>query len=217
MMRVLMVKSEEKQRPNRLLKPVVLILILGMTVGLSIGFARAVVESREWRDTIAQAVVSPTYLPTDPKTFKQIPDFELKDRYGRPVRLSQFAQVELIVVNIWATSCPACEAELPLLEELDRRLASIGSAVLITITTNETWSEVAHLFPGGADLRILFDPEERVTNGIFETTRFPETFILDKDRRIRARFDGEREWHTKEMLRFIAAFKSSKNLPNVVN
>ena len=182
------------------------ILVLAVTGALSFGFARAVSDSRRWREESEQALIDPTFLPTDPADFKQVPDFELRDRNGNPIRLSDFGAVEVLVINIWTTGCPACEAELPSLEEMDRRFGR-GKVALVTITTNEKWSEVAHLFPRGTDLRILFDPEEKVTSGIFNTTRFPETFILDKQRRIRARFDGQRLWHSDEMLQYLATFK----------
>ena len=199
--------EHRKDTPLKTYRMAALAVILGLTGALSYAFARAVSDSREWRLVSEQALVSPTYLPQDPKQLKQIPDFTLKDRNGRSVRLSQFAEVDLLIVNIWATNCPACEAELPSLEEMDRRLASYGKVALITITTDEKWSDVAHLFPKGTDLRILFDPEEKVTNGLFGTSRFPETFILDKRRRVRARFDGQRPWHTDEMLRYLTAFE----------
>jgi hypothetical protein len=90
---------------------------------------------------------------------------------------------------------------------MDRRLESLGRVALVTVTIDESWDDVQHLFPNGTDLRILFDPDAEVTKESFGTSRYPETFILDKQRRVRARFDGERQWHTPEMLRYIASFK----------
>ena len=87
-----------------------------------------------------------------------------------------------------------------------RRLASLGRVALLTISIDASWDDVAHLFPNGTDLRIFFDPGQKVTKGEFGTSLYPETFILDKERRVRARFDGEREWHTREMLDYIATF-----------
>jgi len=89
---------------------------------------------------------------------------------------------------------------------MDRQLASLGNIALLTIDVDEGWDDVAHYFPGGTDLRVLFDPEGKVSEGIFGTTLFPETFILDKSRRIRARFDGERQWHTREMFDYLDSY-----------
>ena len=178
-----------------------------VTAGLSFGFARAVQDSRGWQATSEAAIVNPTFVAQlGNKAVRRIPDFVLPDRFGNSVRLSDFKGVDLLVVNIWTTNCPVCEAELPSLEEMDRRLAAIG-AVLVTVTINSQFDEVAHLFPQGTDLRILFDPDTAVSETLFGTSRFPETFILDKERRIRARFDGQRAWHSDEMLRYIATFR----------
>lgn len=153
-------------------------------------------------------MVNPTSVPKMGSDSVPIADFSLKDRHGKAVRLFDFSQADLLIINIWTTSCPVCEAELPSLEEMDRRLRGIGRIALLTMTTNASFDEVAHLFPRGTDLRILFDPEENVTKGIFGTSRFPETFILDKQRRIRARFDGQRAWHSDEMIRYVMRFNS---------
>ena len=174
----------------------------------SYSYARALKDSNQWRLTSEKAVVSPTFEETDLSKAKVVPDFALKDRRGKTVRFSEFAQADIVLVNIWTTGCPTCQSELPSLTEMDKRLASLGKVLLITVTTNETWEEVKHLFPSGTNLRVLFDPEEKVTKEIFGSTRYPETFILDKKRRIRVRFDGERQWHSRPMLDFIASFKS---------
>lgn len=184
----------------------VLTAVLGSL--LSYSYALALRDGGEWRAASERSVVSPTLEETDPSRAKVVPDFTLRDRYGKSIKLSDFAAAHVILVNIWTTGCPTCQRELPSLTEMDKRLAAIGRVLLVTVTTNESWEEVEHLFPRGTDLRILFDPDEKVTKDIFGTTRYPETFILDKQRRIRARFDGERSWHSEPMLKYIASFKS---------
>ncbi len=175
---------------------------------LSYSYALALKDGGEWRTASEQWVISPSLEVADPSNAKQVPDFVLKDRNGKEIKLSDFSAADIILVNIWTTGCPTCRSELPSLTEMDKRLASLGKVLLITITTAEKWEEVEHLFPRGTKLRVLFDPEEKVTKEVFGTTRYPETFILDKKRRIRVRFDGERSWHIKPMLKYIASFKS---------
>lgn len=153
------------------------------------------------------SVISPSFLAPNPAQAEIVPDFSLPDRYQNQVSLSDFASVDTLVVNIWFTGCSVCEQELPSLAEMDRRIGDTSKVALLTITTDESWKDTARLFPKGTRLRILFDPEQKVTKGIFGTVRYPETFILDKNRRIRARFDGRREWHAGEMISFITSFQ----------
>lgn len=191
-------------RINTLVAGVVLTLLCAWVV---FSFFNAARDGLAWKKTSELRMISPDFEARDTASTKKVPDFTLYDRYGNKVSLHQFASVDVLLVNLWFSGCPACKTEIPSLAELDKRLSSLGRVALITITTDETWEEVAHFFPGGTDLRVLFDPEKKVVEGIFNTTKFPETFVLDKQRRIRARFDGERRWHSREMLSYIASFQ----------
>ncbi|MCU0661973.1 MAG: TlpA family protein disulfide reductase [Myxococcota bacterium] len=184
-----------------LMLPVALVGVL-----LSIGFKNAVVDGLEHKGRVDMAVVAPDYEARDSGEARAIADFTLKDRTGAAVSLSAFAAADLLLINIWSSTCPACKEEVPSLVELDRRLPQLGKVVLLTIATDSGWEDVQSFFPQGTDLRVLFDPQEQVTKGIFGTQKFPETFVLDKQRRIRARFDGRRPWHSREMFDYLRLF-----------
>jgi len=168
-------------------------------------FGNAVADGLDWREYSDGLMVAPD-LVIDEKDAQKVPDFVLYDRFGKNISLEDFASVDLLIVNVWNSGCPVCEEEIPALSEMDRRLASVGNIALITITTDSKWEEVRSFFPLGTDLRVLFDPEEKVTGGVFKTEKFPETFIIDKNRKIRVRFDGQRQWYSPEMLRYISSF-----------
>ena len=55
------------------------------------------------------------------------PDFELPNLEGEKVRLSSF-QGKAVLINFWATWCPPCKEELPLLEK--------------TYQSNKDWLEI---------------------------------------------------------------------------
>lgn len=166
-------------------------------------FAGGVSEGLGWEAMSRRAIVSPDLEVPDGESARPVPGFTLPDRFGNQISLSQFGSVDVLVVNIWSSGCPACEEEVPALAEMDRRLARAGSVALLTIAAEEGWDDVAHFFPRGTDLRVLFDPEERVTRGVFGTKRYPETFVLDRQRRVRARFDGKRQWYAPEMIDYL--------------
>ena len=149
-------------------------------------YARASNDGMDQHWTSQMALIAPDFEELSFDKAKQVPDFTLTDRYGNKVRLSQFADVDLLLVNIWSSGCRVCLEEVPSLTELDRRIGKLGKAALITIAVDEKWSDVAHHFPQGTDLRVLFDPEDEVARGIFGTKAYPETFVLDRKRRIRA-------------------------------
>lgn len=150
--------------------------------------------------------ISPDFTAQDPRRAETVPDFTLADRFGNPVSLSQFDSIDLLLINIWSSGCRVCLEEAPELAALDRELASLGKVALITIAIDESWADVAHHFPRGTNLRVLFDPDDEVGRGVFGTKAYPETFVLDSERRIRARFDGRRPWASDTMLGYLESF-----------
>lgn len=169
-------------------------------------YATGVRDGLSWRHGSELRAVSPDFVEKDLARARRIPEFALADRFGRTVALSQFASVELLVVNIWSSACPVCREEVPELTEMDRRLGELGRAALLTIAVEPGWDEVSHYFPSGTDLRILFDRDNAVARGIFGTERYPETFVLDRERRVLARFDGKRPWHSDTMMEYLKKF-----------
>ncbi len=197
-------KKKNKAVSSRLILAAVLALVLGGFLFTS--FTHAALDGLDWHLRSEMAMIAPDFEVFNEKEAKKVPEFVLQDRFGNPVELSQFEPFDLLLVNIWSSGCPACEREIPSLTELDRLLPSLGRVGLITITVDDSWDDVSSYFPQGTDLRVLFDPEQKVAKEILGTEKYPETFILDKERRIRARFDGEREWHSEPMLRYIASY-----------
>jgi len=184
--------------------------IIAATALLGLGvfylYVDGVRDGLAWQHELSVRAISPDFVETSPSRAKKIPEFTLKDRFGREISFSQFSSVDLLLVNIWSSSCPVCRDEVPELTEMDRNLASIGSAALLTIAVEKSFDDVAHYFPRGTDLRILFDGDDAVARGIFGTERYPETFVLDRERRVLARFDGKRPWHSDTMLEYLKGF-----------
>ena len=52
---------------------------------------------------------------------KPAPEFSLTDLSGRAVRLPNL-KGRVVFLNVWATWCEPCRAEMPAMEELYRRL-----------------------------------------------------------------------------------------------
>ncbi len=197
-------KSDSPPTGARLLALLVSLLIAGAIL-LQLGWA--VRDGLSWKVSSERRVLDLSYEANDLSKAKVVGDFALTDRFGKTVNLQQFAGVDILIVNIWSSACPPCIEEMPSLEELDRQLSRSSRAALLTITTDAGWTDVAHIFPRGTDLRILFDPNQSVTKDVFGTTLYPETFILDASRRVRARFDGRRQWHSPLFLDYLSTLE----------
>lgn len=158
------------------------------------GFVQAA-RSDERRTTCASfCAMRPTYAARD----RLAPDFELPDMNGQPVRLSSF-RGKTVVLNFWTKTCQPCLKEMPALQDLGKIAKQRGDVVLVTVSTDagpDAVRETLQVVMNGEEpsFPVLFDPDLEVVKDRFGTSLYPETWIIDPQGYVRARFDGEREW-----------------------
>jgi peroxiredoxin len=133
------------------------------------------------------------------------PDFTLPDQHGKPYRLRD-ARGKIVVMNFWSITCPPCVEELPSLLELAEIAARRDDIEVVAVTTDQSWSEVATLFPPRHRLRVLFDPERKIVRDKYGTKLFPETWVIDRRGVVRLRVDGRRDWSSALTLDAIERF-----------
>jgi len=127
-----------------------------------------------------------------------LPPFELRDQHGVIVTPEDLLGRPWML-NVWASWCPPCRAELPLLARAATELEDKGLGLLL-LNAGETASvATAFLESEGLDLRTLVDPDarERGLEGTEDVLRrlrargLPTTFFLDADGVVRSAFVGE--------------------------
>jgi thiol-disulfide isomerase/thioredoxin len=83
-----------------------------------------------------------------------------------------------VFVNLWATWCPPCRAEIPSIETLADKVDK-NSAVFIMLSLDENF-EVAKKFAKAENLQIpVYYPAERLP-ALFKTEGIPATSSLMK-------------------------------------
>jgi cytochrome c biogenesis protein CcmG, thiol:disulfide interchange protein DsbE len=102
------------------------------------------------------------------------------------------ARGDVVVVNVWASWCAPCRAELPLLGALARKHAEDGLTV-VGIDTNDRRDQAQRFLEqiGGTEpMRHVYDPdgEHAVEWG---ARGVPETFVIDRRGLVVARHSGE--------------------------
>jgi len=130
-------------------------------------------------------------------------DFELTTLEGQPLRLSEL-KGKVVLVNFWATWCPPCVEELPSLQRLYGRLKGEGFE-LLAVSEDEGADEVRAFFKGQLpDFPILMDEGQGVTRS-YGTFKFPETWVVDREGRLRALFVGPRDWDDPAAIDYFLA------------
>jgi len=126
--------------------------------------------------------------------------FSVQDS-DRKVSLDQF-RGQVVVLNFWATWCPPCVEELPSLMNLQDRMQERGVTVLgVSIDVD---GDAYHRFLKLHNINFLTvrDPEQKVA-GMYGTTGWPETYIIDRQGVLRRKFVGPVDWNSPEVIGFL--------------
>lgn len=104
-------------------------------------------------------------------------DFVLTDLQGKRWSLTSL-RGKVVVVHFWATWCPPCRAELPVLADLHERFAARG---LVILAISDEDPAIVRKFAGEnkMDYPLLIDPGG-VTKDQFRVKGFPQTFVYDR-------------------------------------
>lgn len=160
---------------------------------------------RDMRRTSCTALcrLGPAYAGGD----RSAPDFELPDMDGKPVRLSSY-RGKIVVLNFWTKTCDPCKKEMPSIAELARISQNRSDFVVLTVSTDDgpaAVKDTLKVLLDGADppFPVLFDPDLNVVGSRYGTRLFPETWIIDRDGVIRARFDGEKNWSSSLVVEVV--------------
>ena len=100
-----------------------------------------------------------------------------------------------MVINLWATWCGPCVAELPALDALSAALAPHDIAVL-PLSSDRGGASVVERFYRQHDiahLPVLLDPKGAAAQA-WGVSGIPTTFIIGRDGLEHARFDGAADW-----------------------
>lgn len=129
------------------------------------------------------------------------PDFELSDLDGRKVKLSDY-RGKVVVLNFWATWCPPCVQEMPSLTRLHESLGPRGVTV-VTVSVDEDEQALRRFVANhGVRVPVLRDPGRTVSNR-YQTYKYPETYILDRQGRLVEKVIGERDWSDAATMGFV--------------
>jgi thiol-disulfide isomerase/thioredoxin len=199
--------SEPDAHPSAQLAPVVAQLAFVVVAALfAYGFVSVSKEGETRRVCSAACFLRPDYMAAD----RRAPPFALKDLHGATVSLESL-KGKVVFLNFWTKTCGPCLEEMPEIAELAKVLRDRPDVAVVTVSVDEGPDDVKPtlqtVLRGEPPFAVLFDPESSIVRGRFGTHLFPETWFIDKEGIIRARFDGAREWANPLVVEYVDALR----------
>ncbi len=131
------------------------------------------------------------------------PKFKVVTDSGRTLTRGDFGG-KVLVLNFWATWCPPCIEEIPSLDALQRQFGKQGLVVLaISVDKNEkTYRDF--LKRANVSFQTARDPEADISSS-YGTYKYPETYLVDRDGKVVAKYISNQDWMDQSIIKDIRA------------
>lgn len=115
---------------------------------------------------------------------------------------SQAEDSRSVLYHFWATWCAPCRAEIPTLNELQKRFAS--SLRVVAIAVDENKEDVIRFFADQSpQFQVLWD-QSRLVSEQWDVQKYPETFLLISKEKPMLMFSGPRDWNSPEAVEYFS-------------
>ncbi|MEJ2265644.1 MAG: TlpA disulfide reductase family protein [Anaerolineales bacterium] len=124
--------------------------------------------------------------PPSPREGFSAPDFTLDSLDGGQTTLSDL-RGQIVLVNLWASWCLPCRAEMPAIERVYRSYKDLGLEVLAVNATNQDSVDAARAFvqERGLTFPVLLDRTGSVS-AAYNLRGLPSSFFIDRQGVIRS-------------------------------
>jgi peroxiredoxin len=131
------------------------------------------------------------------------PDFQLPDMSGRMRRLHD-QRGKVVFLNFWATWCPPCREEMPLMEALSQALRQ-HPFVMWAVNLQESQAQVAQFMTAHClHFPALLDTDGAIS-ARYMVRGLPTTYLIDCAGTMIGRVAGAREWTDNATRALLAA------------
>lgn len=148
--------------------------------------------TREW--FMRQIAFSPSINTSKEKVINNY-EWQLKGLNTKSINFNELKD-EVVFVNFWATWCPPCRAEMPIIQEL---YDTYKNKVSFVFVTNENWETVNSYFvKNGYNLPVynsLSNPPQLFT----ETNSIPATYIINSKGIVLVNKTGAANWNSSKI------------------
>jgi thiol-disulfide isomerase/thioredoxin len=146
-------------------------------------------------------------LPADPP--QQLAGLAFNDPAGRPITLASLKD-KVLLVNLWATWCAPCRAEMPALDALQKQMGGTEFEV-VAVNVDTGGDEKPQKFLAEIGIENLAYYRDN-TLGLFNDLKrrslalgLPVTLLVDRDGCLLAHMNGPAEWAGEDAKRLVGA------------
>ncbi|MDX1922759.1 MAG: TlpA disulfide reductase family protein [Alphaproteobacteria bacterium] len=136
---------------------------------------------------------------------KPLPDVDFLDVTSRPIKLSDF-RGRLVLLTLWATWCPYCSIEMPMLSDMQEEFGR-DKFMVLPISVDKEGPRVVkkYLEEKSINLPTYSDPKMRLGISL-RASGVPYAILIDQQGREIGRIPGETNWKAPEAAALIKAF-----------
>jgi len=136
---------------------------------------------------------------------RRAPDFRAVNlTTGDSLAFQDTYKGQVVLVNIWATWCAPCRDEMPAMEKLYQEFGPKGFKIAaVSIDDGNPKDVLAFAKELGFTFDILHDGDHSIER-LYQTTGYPESFLLDKDGTIVKKAIGAHPWSSDANRRIVA-------------
>ena len=130
---------------------------------------------------VPSAVDAPLSTSPSPREGFLAPDFTLDTLDGTKATLSEL-RGRIVLINLWATWCPPCRAEMPALENAYKQYKDSGVVVLgLNVTNQDSEKDIPPFVDEfGLTFPILLDRDGSVS-ALYQLKGLPTTYFVNRE------------------------------------
>lgn len=180
------------------------ILILIFTILLGVGVTL-------WLDDLSRSVSKDSKLQRMPvvqnSAIESVPEFEFIDINGQKHHIRDY-KGKVMLIHFWATWCTPCVIEFPKIIQLASDRPEI---VVIALSSDISDEKILRFLEKNPERPSRFivarDVKREITEGLFQTFKLPETFIISPSGLIVKKMVGDIDWDSKEIDNLLSSLK----------
>ncbi|WP_290792157.1 TlpA family protein disulfide reductase [Flavihumibacter sp. UBA7668] len=130
-----------------------------------------------------------------------LPNFILLDVNGKQVSLESF-KGKKVFVNLWASWCPPCRAEMPSIQKLYEKTASQNVQFVLLALDNDFTTSLQFINKTGFTFPVYY-PGAALPS-LFNVEGIPATFIFNEKGELVKHISGGANYDSKEFLKLLS-------------